>query len=78
MLCKRTFPANSKFRPKQKFIYETVLKANRTVLNAIKPGVSWIDIHLLTEELRSEGLVQGDLELLIEERIGASRQFPWY
>ena len=42
-----TFPVNGKFTSKQKFIYETVLKSNRAVLEAAKPGVSWVDMHLL-------------------------------
>jgi Xaa-Pro dipeptidase len=71
-----TFPVNGKFTPKQRFIYETVLKANRAVLNASKPGVSWLDMHLLAErvelgELKREGLVRGDIEELMEKRIGA-------
>jgi len=33
------FPANGKFTPRQKLIYEAVLAANRAVLNACKPGL---------------------------------------
>ena len=35
-----SFPANGKFTPKQIFIYNAVLAANRAVLNAIKPGIA--------------------------------------
>jgi Xaa-Pro aminopeptidase len=35
-----SFPANGKFTPQQKFIYEAVLDANRAVLKAAKPGKS--------------------------------------
>lgn len=71
-----TFPANGKFTSKQKFMYETVLKANRAVLNAIKPGVSWIDMHLLAErvvleELKKEGLIDGDIDEMLEKRVSA-------
>jgi len=33
-----SFPANGKFTPRQKFVYEAVLAANRAVLDACKPG----------------------------------------
>jgi len=35
-----SFPANGRFTPQQKFIYEAVLAANRCVMDACKPG--WI------------------------------------
>lgn len=71
-----TFPANGKFTPEQKFMYETVLKANRAVLNTVKAGVSWVDMHLLAdkvilEELLKEGLVSGDLNEMLGKRISA-------
>jgi len=33
-----SFPANGKFTPQQKFIYEAVLASNRAVMDACKPG----------------------------------------
>lgn len=42
-----SFPVTGKFNEKQRFVYETVLLANRAVLNAMKPGVNWVDLHLL-------------------------------
>ncbi len=33
-----SFPANGKFTEQQKFIYNTVFKANRAVLASCKPG----------------------------------------
>ncbi len=33
-----SFPANGKFTPEQKIVYNAVLEANRAVLNAVKPG----------------------------------------
>lgn len=33
-----SFPANGIFTAQQKLIYEAVLKANRAVLAAVKPG----------------------------------------
>ncbi len=71
-----TFPANGKFDAKQKFVYETCLKANRAVLNAIKPGVYYSDMHLLAdkvilEEFKTAGLLVGDLNEMLEHRISA-------
>lgn len=71
-----TFPSNGKFNPQQRFIYETVLKSNRAVLNACKPGVSWLDMHLLADrvilqELKAGGLLVGDLDEMMQHRISA-------
>ncbi|KAH7726291.1 xaa-Pro dipeptidase [Aphelenchoides avenae] len=61
-----SFPANGKFTEKQKVVYNAVLKANRAVLEAAKPGtpvtyatfshpsfsgVSWVDMHKLAEKV---------------------------
>ena len=71
-----TFPSNGKFSPKQKVIYEATLKANRAVLDAVNPGVSWVDMHLLAdrvilEELKQAGLLVGDVDEMLEHRISA-------
>ena len=34
-----SFPSNGKFTPDQRMIYEAVLKANRAVMAACKPGI---------------------------------------
>lgn len=71
-----SFPANGKFTEKQKNIYNIVLKANRAVVSAMKPGVEWTDMHLLAEKIILEGLIEigilnGNLEEMQEKRIGA-------
>ncbi|XP_022092088.1 xaa-Pro dipeptidase-like [Acanthaster planci] len=70
------FPANGKFTADQRIIYETVLKANHAVLNAMKPGVLWPDMHCLAErtileELKRHGLVQGDVDEMMKVYLGA-------
>jgi Xaa-Pro dipeptidase len=62
----RTFPANGKFTDKQKEIYNIVLKAQNTVINLIKPGIDWSDMHWKSLEIICDGLynldlIQGDL-----------------
>lgn len=70
-----SFPVNGKFSQKQKEIYDIVLNANRAVLNSLKPGVVWKDMHLLAEKVTLEGLkklglVKGDINEMLEKRLG--------
>lgn len=70
-----SFPANGKFTPEQRFVYEAVLKANRAVLKAAKPGVSWRDLHILAErveleEMKAYGLLTGDVDEMLNARLG--------
>ncbi len=63
----RTIPVGGKFTPKQKEIYEIVLKANVDAIEAIKPGVSFRDIHFISarviiEGLKKVGIMKGDVD----------------
>ncbi len=63
----RTFPAGKSFSPLQKQVYNIVLNAHNTALEALKPGVLFRDIHLLAstklaEGLKEIGLMKGDPE----------------
>jgi Xaa-Pro dipeptidase len=49
----RTYPINGKFTEDQKIIYESVLAAQDAVLKAMKPGVSWPDMHRLSNRVQS-------------------------
>ena len=58
----RTFPVNGKFSPRQKEIYQAVLDVEKTVIEAIKPGVKMSELNklardLLTEKCRQLGLI---------------------
>jgi len=71
-----SFPVNGKFTEMQKNIYNAVLNSNRAVQAALKPGVSWVDMHLLAdrvhlEELVKIGLIQGDVDEMMKVRLGA-------
>ncbi|MFX0547876.1 aminopeptidase P family protein [Hathewaya histolytica] len=60
----RTFPANGKFTERQKAVYNAVLRAQKAIEAAVKPGVLWRDIN----ELSKKELAKGCMELgLIKE-----------
>lgn len=74
-----SFPANGKFTPKQKAVYNSVLAASRAVLTAVKPGVSWVDMHLLAnrvmlEGMKESGLLQGNVDDMMKANLAATFQ----
>jgi Xaa-Pro dipeptidase len=71
-----TFPANGKFSDDQKLIYNAVLRSNQAVQKSAKPGVSWVDMHLLSqrvilEHLKAGGLLTGDVDEMMKANLGA-------
>ncbi|KAA8596125.1 hypothetical protein FQN60_011416, partial [Etheostoma spectabile] len=71
-----SFPANGKFTPDQRAIYEAVLKSSRTVMAAIKPGVKWTDMHRMAdrvhlEELVKIGILNGNVEDMLKVHMGS-------
>lgn len=74
----RTFPANGKFTVPQRKLYQLVLDANYAAIAQVKAGNHWNQPHeaavrVLTEGLVTLGLLQGDVDELIEAL--AFRQF---
>jgi len=53
----RTYPVNGKYTERQKEYYELVLKANKAVAEAAKPGVTLKELNDLTKQILGEGLV---------------------
>ncbi len=53
----RTYPANGKFNPRQREIYELVLKANEAVAAAARPGITTRDLNDIACQVLGEGLV---------------------
>ncbi len=53
----RTFPINERFDFRQKAMYDIVYQAQKTAIDALKPGVLFRDIHLLASEKLVEGLI---------------------
>ncbi len=61
----RTVPVGGRFSQRQKEIYEIVLKANLSAIEAIKPGIKYREVHMLAartiaEELTKLGLMKGN------------------
>lgn len=67
----RTWPISGKFSPTQRDIYDVVLAAHDNCIAQLKPGVEYLDIHLLAAKTIAEGLVnlgilKGQPEQLVE------------
>lgn len=67
----RTFPVNGRFSEPQRRLYEVVLKTQERAVAAVVPGATLVGIHQqvvhdLTSGLVELGLLQGDIEQLIE------------
>lgn len=45
----RSYPINGKFTDDQKAVFDAVRDAQEKVMQAMKPGVSWVDMHKLAE-----------------------------
>jgi Xaa-Pro dipeptidase len=71
-----TVPVNGTFTQEQKDIYNIVLEANQEVKKNAKPGVSWLDMHLLAEKviltgLQKLGFLDGsaDIQEMVNNRV---------
>ena len=63
----RTIPANGKFSPEQKAIYEIVLKAQERAISILKPGVGFFDANEqskieIIKGLKELGIIKEDFE----------------
>ena len=69
----RTFPINGRFSPAQREIYELVLRAQKCAIALLVPGNSIAKaneavVKIITEGLCELGILQGDLDKLIENQ----------
>ena len=67
----RTWPVDKTFTQKQKEIYQIVLDANVNAINALRPGIKYLDCHLLAwrtiaSGLKDLGLLTGDVDEMVE------------
>ncbi len=74
----RTTPVGGKFTQKQQEIYEIVLAANNKATSLIKPGETYLSVHLaaaavIVSGLKELGLMRGDVEEAVKN--GAHAMF---
>jgi Xaa-Pro aminopeptidase len=74
----RTFPVSGKFTGPQKAIYELVLAAQLTCIDAVCPGKPFHDYHQVAERVLAQGFIdlklcEGSLDAVLES--GAYKQF---
>ncbi len=67
----RTFPVSGKFSAEQRALYEIVLASQEAAIAKVKAGLHWNHPHeaavrVITEGLKELGLLQGELNELIE------------
>ena len=68
----RTYPANGRFTPDQRAIYDVVLAAQKAAMAQIRPGVPFDRPGMAAARVQTEGLVKlgllsGDVEKLLQE-----------
>lgn len=68
----RTCPVNKKFSTRQKDIYNLVLDAELSAIESLKPGLTYMEVHLaaarrMAEGLKSLGLMKGDMAEAVEK-----------
>ncbi len=67
----RTIPVGGKFSPRQRELYDTVLAMQLAAIDAIRPGVRYLDIHKLSarvmvERMSALGFFHGDADAIVE------------
>lgn len=63
----RTIPVSGRFTPRQRAVYEAVLKVKDEAIKLLIPGVLWKDYHVEVGKLMSSALV--DLGLLAKKEV---------
>jgi len=69
----RTVPANGKFTPEQKLIYNLVYDAQEAAFKILKDGAKWSDASKAARDVIAEGLVKLGI---IKEKTEAGTYFP--
>ncbi len=67
----RTFPASKTFNTRQKEIYKIVLDTEVACIEALRPGITYKEVHLsaarmITDGLKALGLMKGDTEEAVQ------------
>eukprot|EP00455_Lapot_gusevi_P003711 TRINITY_DN1149_c0_g1_i2.p1 TRINITY_DN1149_c0_g1~~TRINITY_DN1149_c0_g1_i2.p1 ORF type:complete len:534 (+),score=170.98 TRINITY_DN1149_c0_g1_i2:188-1603(+) len=72
-----SYPIRGIFSDDQRMVYQGVLKAQKAVFAAMRPGVSWVDMHRLAERTIIEHLMEagllhnGTVEQMMQAYVGA-------
>lgn len=71
-----SFPVSGKFSADQRAIWEIELQAVRAVMDSIRPGVMWPDLHrkanrVILKGLKDIGLLRGDVDEMETKHVGA-------
>ena len=79
----RTFPANGKFTPAQKQIYEIVLAAHAAAIAAAKPGARFNDVHeaalaVLVQGLFTVGILRTAQHGSVADALASKAYSPYY
>ncbi|MET0241837.1 MAG: aminopeptidase P family protein [Flavitalea sp.] len=69
----RTIPANGKFTPEQKAIYEIVYQAQEECFKMCKEGVSWREVNQKSKDIVAAGLIRLGI---ISKKEEASKFYP--
>ena len=72
----RTFPVNGKFSDEQRLVYEVCLQAQLEAIAMIRPGISYLDVHLqackiITAGLSEVGLMKEKARFNVDEAVAA-------
>lgn len=72
----RTLPVGGKYTQRQREIYQIVLDANNNAAEAIKPGVTYMDVHKLAAKTILSGLkdldfIKGDVDEALNKGVHA-------
>lgn len=54
----RTFPISGKFSEPQRKVYEGVLRIQKEIINAVKPGITFAKLHAMGEELLTDLMLE--------------------
>lgn len=72
----RTLPISGQFSPEQREIYSLVLKAQRAAIDAVRPGVDFMEPNRVAMRVLAHGLAQlGILTMPAEEALRDENQF---
>jgi len=68
----RTVPVSPSFTTRQRDIYSAVLRAQEVAISALRPGISYKEVHLLAArqmvmDLKDFGLMKGDVDEAVAE-----------